>query len=116
DILQREKLTGGAYIYEVYCGTCHQRNGRGASGRFPPLAKASWVTGDKNLLISIVLKGMEGPIEVDGVRDNGTMPQHSFLTDDEVSTVLTYIRQNFGNEASAVSAAEVAAVRKTLEE
>lgn len=116
DILQREKLTGGAYIYEVYCGTCHQRNGRGASGRFPPLANASWVTGDKNLLISIVLKGMEGPIEVDGVQYNGTMPQHSFLTDDEVSTVLTYIRQNFGNEASAVSAAEVAAVRKTLEE
>lgn len=114
DILQKETLTGGAYIYEVYCGTCHQRNGRGASGRFPPLANVSWVTGDKNLLISIVLKGMEGPIEVNNEQYNGTMPQHSFLSDEEVSTVLTYIRQNFGNDASEVTVAEVAAVRETL--
>lgn len=115
DILQKEKLTGGAYIYEIYCGTCHQRNGRGASGRFPPLANISWVKGDKNLLISIVLKGMEGPIEVNEVQYNGTMPQHSFLSDEEVASVLTHIRQNFGNEASAVTVAEVAAVRKTLQ-
>lgn len=114
DILQKETLTGGAYIYDVYCGTCHQRNGRGASGRFPPLANVSWVTGDKNLLISIVLKGMEGPIEVNNEQYNSTMPQHSFLSDDEVASVLTHIRQNFGNSASEVTSAEVAAVRKTL--
>jgi glucose/arabinose dehydrogenase len=112
DILQKESLTGGAHIYQVYCGTCHQQNGRGASGRFPPLANTSWVTGDKNLLIGIVLKGMEGPIEVNSEQFNGTMPQHSFLSDEEVATVLTYIRQNFGNEASQVTVADVAAVRK----
>lgn len=112
DILQKESLTAGAHIYQVYCGTCHQQNGRGASGRFPPLANTSWVTGDKNLLIGIVLKGMEGPIEVNSEQFNGTMPQHSFLSDEEVATVLTYIRQNFGNEASQVTVADVAAVRK----
>jgi glucose/arabinose dehydrogenase len=112
DILQKESLTAGAHIYQVYCGTCHQENGRGASGRFPPLANTSWVTGDKNLLIGIVLKGMEGPIEVNSEQFNGTMPQHSFLSDEEVATVLTYIRQNFGNEASQVTVADVAAVRK----
>src|SRR5690606_27463857 len=76
DILGRGQLTGGARIYNTYCGTCHQRNGRGASGRFPPLANTPWVTGDKNLLISIVLNGMEGPIDVNGEPFNGTMPQH----------------------------------------
>ncbi|HEY9489082.1 MAG TPA: c-type cytochrome, partial [Chryseosolibacter sp.] len=115
DNLEKGELTGGAKVYDIYCGTCHQRDGEGASGRFPPLAKASWVTGDKNLLIGIVLKGMEGPIDVGGEQFNGTMPQHSFLNNEEIANVLTYIRQNFGNNASAVTPEEVAVVRKSLE-
>ena len=115
DNLEKEELAGGAKVYSIYCGTCHQRNGQGASGRFPPLANTKYVTGDKNLLISIVLKGMEGPLEVNGEQFNGTMPQHSFLGDEEVANVLTYIRQNFGNKASAVTKDEVASVRKALE-
>lgn len=114
DILEKEALTKGEQVYSIYCGTCHQRNGLGASGRFPPLANTSWVTGDKNLLISIVLKGMEGPIVVNDEQYNGTMPQHSFLGDEEIANVLTYIRQNFGNNASEVTIAEVAAARKAL--
>lgn len=114
DNLDKGTAVGGEKIYSVYCGTCHQRNGKGASGRFPPLAGASWVTGDKKLLIGIVLKGMEGPINVNGEQFNGTMPQHSFLSDEEIANVLTYIRQSFGNRASAISAGEVATVRKTL--
>ena len=114
DNLDKEELSGGEKVYSFYCGTCHQRDGQGASGRFPPLAKASYVTGDKNLLISIVLKGMEGPIEVNGEQYNGTMPQHSFLGDGEIANVLTYIRENFGNKASAVTPEEVAKVREAL--
>lgn len=114
DNLNKEGYTGGARVYNIYCGTCHQRNGKGAGGRFPPLAGTTWVTGNKNLLISLVLKGMEGPIEVNGQQFNGTMPQHSFLKDEEVADVLTYIRQNFGNTASEVTSDEVAAVRKSL--
>ena len=114
DNLDKEELSGGEKVYSFYCGTCHQRDGQGASGRFPPLAKASFVTGDKNLLISIVLKGMEGPIEVNGEQYNGTMPQHSFLGDGEIANVLTYIRENFGNKASAVTPEEVAKIREAL--
>ena len=114
DNLDKEELAGGAKVYSIYCGTCHQRNGQGASGRFPPLAKASWVTGDKNLLIGIVLKGMEGPIDVNGEQFNGTMPQHSFLGNEEIANVLTYIRQNFGNNASIVTPQEVEAIRKSV--
>lgn len=114
DNLDKEELSGGAKVYSFYCGTCHQSDGKGASGRFPPLAKASYVTGNKNLLISIVLKGMEGPIEVNGEQYNGTMPQHSFLSNEEVANVLTYIRENFGNKASPVTPEEVAKVREAL--
>ena len=114
DNLDKGVVAGGEKVYLMYCGTCHQRNGLGASGRFPTLAKTDWVTGDKKRLIGIVLNGLEGQIEVNGESFDGIMPQHSFLSDEEAANVLTYIRENFGNKASAVSAAEVNDVRKTL--
>lgn len=116
DNLNKEAFTGIARLYNIYCGTCHQANGKGAGARFPPLAGTTWVTGNKNLLISIVLQGMNGPIDVNGQQFNGTMPHHSFLEDDEIAHILTYIRQNFGNNASTVTPEEVAAVRRSLEQ
>ncbi|HET7180064.1 MAG TPA: c-type cytochrome, partial [Chryseosolibacter sp.] len=113
DNLDKGEVAGGAKVYEIYCGTCHQGDGKGASGRFPPLAKSPWVTGNKEKLIGIVLSGLEGPIDVNGQDFNGTMPQHSFLSNEEIANVLTYIRQSFGNEASAVTAGEVDQVRQS---
>jgi hypothetical protein len=57
---------------------------------------------------------LEGPIEVKGQSYNNVMPQHNFLKDEEISEVLTHIRQNFGNTASPISKDEVAAVRKMI--
>ncbi|HEX8039793.1 MAG TPA: c-type cytochrome, partial [Chryseosolibacter sp.] len=114
DNLDKGVVAGGEKVYSIYCGTCHQRDGKGASGRFPPLAKSSWVTGNKERLIGIVLKGLEGPIDVNGEEFNATMPQHSFLGNAEVANVLTFIRSNFGNKASAVTPEEVEAVRKSI--
>jgi glucose/arabinose dehydrogenase/cytochrome c5 len=114
DNLNKDVVAGGEKIYSLYCGTCHQRDGQGASGRFPPLAGTPWVTGDKERLISIVLKGLEGRIEVKGESYDNTMPQHSFLKNKEVANVLTYIRKNFGNKASEITPEEVAAVRSKI--
>ena len=111
DNIQEEFTGKGQEIYNWYCGACHQRDGKGASGRFPPLAGVDWVTGDKERLINVVLNGMEGPIEVAGESYNNVMPQHSFLSDQQVSDVLNYIRSNFGNNASEVSPEEVAKIR-----
>lgn len=114
DNLDKGVVAGGEKVYKTYCSTCHQKDGLGASGRFPPLAGTPWVTGDKNKLIGIVLNGLEGQIEVKGEAYEGLMPQHSFLNNEEVANVLTYVRQNFGNQASEVTSAEVALVRKKL--
>lgn len=114
DDLDRGKPVTGGKVYTVYCAACHQRNGMGDSQRFPPLSGSEWVVGDKKKLIEVVLKGLEGQIEVKGQPYNNIMPQHSFLKDDEVAEVLTHIRTNFGNTASGISAAEVAAIRKSL--
>ncbi len=111
DNIQEEFTGKGQEIYQWYCGACHQRDGKGDSGRFPPLAGVDWVTGDEKRLIGVVLNGLEGAIEVNGVTYNSAMPQHSFLTDQQVADVLTYIRSNFGNDASAITAEQVAEVR-----
>lgn len=111
DNLQREELLAGGKLYNTYCAACHQQDGLGAPPRYPPLVGTEWVTGDKQRLISVIINGLEGPIEVNGEPYNNAMPQHSFLSDQEVAEVATYIRQNLGNDASAITAEEVQAVR-----
>ena len=111
DNLDKDRPVVGGKVYAVYCAACHQRNGLGDSGRFPPLGGSEWVTGDKKKLITVLLKGLEGPIEVKGQSYNSAMPQHSFLKDEEIAEVLTHIRQNFGNTADAITAADVAVMR-----
>jgi mono/diheme cytochrome c family protein len=102
DNLDRGKpVVEGENIYNTYCRSCHQQNGKGDGSRYPSLVDSEGVKGDKGTLINIVLKG--------SVR----MPQHSFLTNESVAEVLTYIRQNFGENASAVSSSEVAKVRSS---
>lgn len=112
DNLKKGQVAGGQKIYETYCASCHQLNGKGAEGRFPPLVDASWVKGDKTKLINVLLNGLEGNIEVNGVGYNGAMPKHTFLTDDEIAEVLTYVRKNFGKKEDTITAAEVSKLRK----
>ncbi|GAB3496285.1 hypothetical protein GCM10027341_14840 [Spirosoma knui] len=115
DNLDKGKPVAGGKVYGVYCSACHQRNGLGDSQRFPPLAGSEWVTGDKKKLITVLLKGLEGPIEVKGQSYNNVMPQHSFLKDEDIAEVLTHIRSNFGNVADAITANEVSEVRKSID-
>ncbi len=114
DNLMKDAVSGGEKIYYTYCSACHQKDGGGATGRFPPIANTDWVSGDKERLIKIVLEGMEGSIQVHGETYNGVMPQHSFLSDKEIAEVLTYIRSNFENNASAIELEEVQEIRNGL--
>ena len=113
DRIEPEDLAIGQKIYNQYCMACHQSNGLGASGRFPPLNGTDWVTGDKERLVHLILNGMEGAIEVNGEIYDGVMPQHSFLNDDQIADVLTYIRTHFENKAGSISAEDVENYRKS---
>lgn len=113
DDLQKD-LARDQKLYNTFCGTCHQRNGRGVRGRMPPLSGTDWVTGNKQRLITVVLQGLQGPLEVKGESYNSVMPAHRFLNDEEISMILTYIRKNFGNQASEVTKEEVGKVRLQL--
>lgn len=111
DNLMKDDLVGGEKTYYQYCSACHQQNGGGATGRFPSLIGTDWVTGDKERLIKVLLNGMEGNLQIGDEVFNGVMPQHSFLNDKELADVLTYIRTNFGNNASEVDIKEVEKIR-----
>lgn len=103
----------GEQIYMARCLSCHQMNGQGVPGVFPPLVESEWVTGEKTPLIGIVLHGVMGEMEVNGVTYSGAMPPWgSYLTDEDIAALLTYIRSSWGNEASEVTAEEVAAFRE----
>jgi mono/diheme cytochrome c family protein len=114
---QRELFVKGKAIYarDGFCITCHQPDGGGLSASgFPPLAGTKWVTGNEERLIKLVLKGMQGNIKVLGRDYGGQVPMTPFggmLKDDELAAVLTYVRNSFGNKASAISPEKVRDVR-----
>lgn len=107
----KASIDRGKKVYDTYCLSCHQSDGSGVPKLNPPLIKTDWVTGDKQRLINILLKGMNERIEIDGEEYENVMASHAFLKDEQIADVLTYIRNSFGNKASLVSAAEVKSAR-----
>jgi mono/diheme cytochrome c family protein len=101
----------GKAVYDENCLTCHQANGGGVPGMAPPLIKTEWVLGDKTRLINIILKGLKTPLTINGEQFHNPMPAQNFLTDQQIADVLSYVRSNFGNKASAVKVEEVRKVR-----
>ncbi len=109
--------TAGSAGQDLYqrCVSCHQANGEGLSGSFPPLAASEYATAaNASVPIQIVIRGMQGPVTVKGVQYNGVMPPYGLgieMSDDEVAAVLTHVRSSWGNSAPAITPQEVAAVR-----
>lgn len=112
---EEQLLALGQQTYRRACITCHQADGNGISGVYPPLQQTEWVLGDRGRLIRLVLNGMEGPVEVNGQTYNQVMQPFDYLSDEQIAAVLTFVRQNFGNDAGAVTPMEVAAVRAANE-
>ena len=104
-------ITRGKQVYLQVCLACHQVDAGGVQGMTPTLVKTTYVLGPKTPLIKIVLNGMTGAVTINGDDFHNVMAPHSDLTDQQIADVLTYVRNNFGNKASAVTAAQVKAVR-----
>ena len=102
----------GAKVYRNQCAQCHQADGNGVLGVYPPLVASSWVTGHPQVVSRILINGLNGPILVKGSKYNGNMPAFGSsglaLSDKDIAGVITYIRQEWGNSASDVTVATIA--------
>lgn len=102
----------GEKVFTANCSSCHQANGKGQPGVFPPLAGNAVVTGDATGVIHIVKDGLNGKVAVHGTAYNGQMPPwKGTLSDSDIAAVVTYIRTAWGNSATAVTESQVAATK-----
>lgn len=107
----------GKKVFTQSCAVCHQTNGQGVAGQFPPLVGSEWVLskdwhGD-NHIVKIVLNGLQGPVTVMGAQYNNAMaPWGSVLKDDQIAAVLTYVRNTWGNQAAPITKEFVAQIRE----
>lgn len=111
-----DPLVVGKRLYTANCVACHQTTGQGVAGQFPTLVGSEWVLstggwqGD-NHLVKILLHGLQGPILVKGEPYNNAMPPWKQLSDEQISSILTYIRQEWGNAAPPITPEFVASLR-----
>jgi nitrite reductase (NO-forming) len=107
----KASIARGKDVYTAQCISCHQEQGEGIEDVFPPLAKSDYLMADKTRSIKQTLHGVSGEIKVNGKIYNSEMSGFD-LTDEEVSDVLNYIRNSWGNKGAAVTPQEVTAARK----
>lgn len=96
-------LAKGKKVYGN-CAACHNAQGTGAVGVFPPLAGSEWAVGSTERFAVAVLKGLSGPITVMGQPYNNVMPPwEPAMNDKELAQVMSYVRSTWGNSASLVT-------------
>ena len=103
----------GEGTYKRVCAACHQPDGRGMTGAFPPLAQSDYLaSASKDKLVDHIVNGLQGPISVNGTTYNSAMPPMGFLTDEEIAAALTFVRASWGNGLDAIAKEDVARVRR----
>jgi nitrite reductase (NO-forming) len=107
-VTKEAQIAAGKALFAGTCSVCHQAEGQGLEGVFPPLAKSDFFNADAKRAIDLVLNGKSGKVTVNGKDFNSTMPPMSQLNDDEIANILTYVSADLGNAGKAFSAAEVA--------
>jgi nitrite reductase (NO-forming) len=111
DLTVEEQIDAGKALFAGTCSTCHQPEGQGMEGVFPPLAKSDYIAADPKRVPNAILHGLVGPVTVNGKDYNSNMPPMSQLTDDEVANISTYVLNSWGNPGGRVTKDEAAAIR-----
>lgn len=103
-------LSKGESIFKAKCVVCHQENGQGIDGAFPPLAGSDYLLADKNRAIKEVLAGKSGEVTVNGKVYNQVMPPN-VLTDEEAVDVMNYVLNSWGNDGGTITIEDVKAAK-----
>ena len=108
---QQARFDAGKELYSFSCGMCHQPDGRGQEGLAPPILNTDWVNGSQERLVRIVLHGLKGRIEIDGRKFELEMPPLGVFEDEQIASILTYVRREWGHTASPVEPETVKRIR-----
>jgi len=95
-----KSIERGKEAYTTYCQNCHQVDGKGTPGAFPPLAKSDFLKKPAKAMIDNILLGQNGETTVNGQKYNGVMPAQNYLTDDQIADILNYVRNSWGNKSA----------------
>lgn len=87
----------GEILYEIHCANCHQPGGTGLIGNIPPLAASDWLENHRSEIACVIRYGMQGPMEVNGLKYNGIMPGNKLLSDTEITNIANFILSAWGN-------------------
>ncbi len=109
-----QQISRGKILYIQTCVACHQLNGQGTPGTFPPLVKSDFLAANRERVIKALCEGLSGPIVVNGVTYNGFMPP-AVLNDQQAADVLTYVLNSWENSGGNVTAEEVKRIRRTTQ-
>jgi mono/diheme cytochrome c family protein len=101
----------GKEIYLMNCMSCHMEQGEGLEGIFPPLANSDYMLSNKKRAIQQTLYGVTGEITVNGKIYTGEMAGFDY-TDEQMSDVMNYVFNSFGNKGGAITPSEIKAARK----
>ena len=96
------------------CVACHMADGKGQKGNIPPLAGSEWLKGGSERSIAISLRGLAGPIKVNGKKYYAAMPPQLLFDDEKLSYILSYVNNAWGNQENIITKEEVAKARKEL--
>jgi nitrite reductase (NO-forming) / hydroxylamine reductase len=107
-------IAHGEGVFNANCAACHQLDGKGLAGAFPPLAGSDFLQGNRDEVLATALFGRQGPITVNGVEFNGVMPSMGYLSDEDLAAALSYVFTSWGNGGAAVTVEEVTALRTKL--
>jgi nitrite reductase (NO-forming) len=110
----QDQVHAGQELFAGTCSVCHQANGAGLPGVFPPLAKSDFLAADPKRAMDVVLRGLSGKLKVNGADYDSVMPPMNQLTDDEVANILTYVLNSWGNPGGQISTDDVKKHRASL--
>jgi nitrite reductase (NO-forming) len=111
DLTVENQINAGKVLFTGTCSVCHQANGEGLAGVFPPLAKSDLIAADPKRPIGILLHGLTGKITVNGKEYDSVMPPMTQLNDDEIANILTFVLNSWGNPGGRITVEDVAKVR-----
>lgn len=107
----QDQMAAGKALFNGTCSVCHQTNGAGLPGVFPPLAKSDYLNADAKRAVGVVVRGLSGKVTVNGKEYDSVMPPMNQLNDDEVANILTYVLNAFDNMGGQVKTSDVKAER-----